>query len=531
MYTRGFATALLLLAAVPALAADYYVSPSGNDKQAGTASQPWKSIAQVNKNHYQAGDRILFRGGATFSGTLQFGNTSSGTAANPIQLTSYGTGRATISAGTGAGLYVYNTAGFAISNLNFAGSGASKNAQAGISFYADQAGPVKFDTIRIDSADIGGFGEGGIVIGSWAGMTGYTNVSITNTTVHDNGTAGIEMYAETSMSSVGYPHANIYVGHCQAYNNAGLAGTSGSSGSGIVIGSANGVVIERSLAYNNGANNTANGGPVGIWAYDSNNVTIQYNESHHNHTNSVTDGDGFDLDGGVTSSVMQYNYSHDNDGAGYLLAQYSGARPHNNNTIRYNISQNDGRKNGIGAIDLWNGGSGIQSETIYNNTVFVAPAPASTRAILFQSATTGVNVWNNILVTTGGVPVIDVAPGQSGLEFQGNDYWSSGAALTLRWNGGSYASLAAWRSGTGQEILSGGAVGFNLDPRLTAPGTGGSIDNPDALSTLTAYRLLSTSPMIGKGLSLPALFGINVGTVDYYGNTIPSGTGYNVGAN
>ena len=48
---------------------------------------------------------------------------------------------------------------------------------------------------------------------------------------------------------------------------------------------------------------------------------------------------------------MQYNYSHDNDGPGYLLLHSSaGARRAGNNIVRYNISQNDARKNDYGAI-------------------------------------------------------------------------------------------------------------------------------------------------------------------------------------
>ena len=47
----------------------------------------------------------------------------------------------------------------------------------------------------------------------------------------------------------------------------------------------------------------------------------------------------------MKNSVMQYNYSHDNDGAGYLLAQFTYAREFTNNIVRYNISENDGRKN------------------------------------------------------------------------------------------------------------------------------------------------------------------------------------------
>ena len=55
------------------------------------------------------------------------------------------------------------------------------------------------------------------------------------------------------------------------------------------------------------------------------------------------DGDGFDLDGGVTNSVIQYCYSHDNDGPGLMLYGYTdaGVATWNNNTIRYCVSQND----------------------------------------------------------------------------------------------------------------------------------------------------------------------------------------------
>src|SRR6185369_3699922 len=113
------------------------------------------------------------------------------------------------------------------------------------------------------------------------------------------------------------------------------------TGNGIFFKDVDGGMIEHCSAYNNGAlNKNAGGGPVGIWAIFSNNITIQYNESYQNHTRA-NDGNGFDLDGGVTNSRMQYNYSHDNDGGGYLLYQFTGARAFGSNICRYNISQND----------------------------------------------------------------------------------------------------------------------------------------------------------------------------------------------
>jgi hypothetical protein len=528
---RYFLSCSLLLAAIPALATDYYVSPSGNDKKGnGTAAKPWKTIAEVNQHQYLPGDRILFQGGASYSGTLNFTSRSRGTAASPIMVTSYGAGRATIAPGTAAALFAYNTAGYVLSNLDFVGSGASNTAH-GVNFYADLAGGVKLDTIVIDSVEVRGFGKAGIIIGSWNGVTGFQNVRITNTSSHDNADGGISTYGDVNINTVGWPHRNVYIGNCTAYNNMGRAGTTTASGNGIVVGAADGVIIERSLAYNNGVNNTNNGGPVGIWVYDSNNALIQYNESHHNHTNSVTDGGGFDIDGGTTNSVMQYNYSHDNEGPGYALIQYAGARVWANNTARYNVSQNDARKNGVGAIHFWNGGSGVQSAQVYNNTVYISGTAPMPRAMMFQTPTSNVSVRNNIFFSTGGAPVLDAVGGQYNLSLQGNNWWSGGAATTFVWNYASYGDLGSFRSSTGMETFNGSPVGMSLDPRLTAPGAGPSINNPAALSTLSAYRLQGGSPMIDTGLTLGSLFGVNPGPSDLYGSPLPRGLAYDVGAN
>ena len=520
--------ALVLLNAISASATDYYVSPRGNDKSSGSASSPWKTIARVNKGHYVGGDRIFFQGASTFTGTLGFSSTSGGTASHPVLVSSYGTGRATISAGSGRGISVYNTAGFYIAHLNVVGAGGNTN--VGICFYADQAGNVQFDTVHIDHVDVSQFSTG-ISIGAWNNLTGFKNVSITYTSVHDNFSDGINIYGYTSSTLVGYPHQNVYIGHVIAHDNQGVAGASQATGSGIVVGNANGVLIERSLAYNNGINNTHNGGPYGIWAWDCNNVIIQFNESHHNHTSSATDGGGFDLDGGVTSSVIQYNYSHDNDGPGYLIAQYSGARTQNTkNTIRYNISQNDGRRNGAAGVQLWNGGSGIKNIQVFNNTIYMSPASSRPRGIYLQTATTNVAIRNNIVITTGGVPVLQATPGQYGLAVQGNNYWVYGGSLNIVWPSAAYRDLPSFRSNTGMEKYHGTLVGSAVDPQLNAPGTGGSINNSDALNTLTAYSPNPGSPMIDKALTLSTMFGVNPRPNDFMGTSIYGGLAYDIGA-
>src|SRR5882672_9397262 len=346
----------------------FYVSPSGQDTNSGSSSATaWRTINRVNSQTLHAGDQVLFQGGATFSGTIFLGPPEGGSATNPIVFSAYGLERATINGGNTNGFYAYNCAGVVISNLNFIGSGRTTNLNSGIEFYNDGGGGARIlEFVRISDVDVSGFGFVGIVIGGWSGTNAYMDVRLTYADTHDNATAGIETYAQ-------YPNlnTNIYVGYCRAWNNPGTAGASANTGNGIVLGQVNQGMIERCLAWTNGWLGDAS---VGIWTYDSTGVTIQFCESHHNRTGGTHDGGGFDLDGGVTKSVMQYNYSHDNDGAGYGIYEYVAAPPWSNNIVRFNISQNDGRKNSYSGIQFWNGASGIHDLEIYNNTIFISPA-------------------------------------------------------------------------------------------------------------------------------------------------------------
>lgn len=514
------------------LATDYYVSPSGDDANAGTSeATAWRTLSKVNRFSFAPGDRIFFQGGQSFGGGLRFDSDDVGTPARPIAIGSYGTGRATLSALQDDGINVHNTMGLSISNLNVVGSGRTTNTGTGVVFNNDLAGNVKLKFVRIDQVEVSGFGKYGILIQGNNGKSGYRDVRITNVLAHDNALAGINVYGNFSKSSTAYAHEDVYIGYSKAYNNPGVSGTSrGHTGSGIVLSDVNRGTIERSVAYDNGwLCNSEQGGPVGIWAWDSNNITIQYNESYRNRVAGSKDGGGFDLDGGVTNSLMQYNYSHDNDGAGYLLAQFPKARKFTGNTVRYNISQNDGRKNSYGAIYIF---GDIQNSEIYNNTIYMTPPDGGSPVAIDidRDATTNVHVRNNIFQVTGGLRLIEVSSGQSGLLFQGNDYFSSGADFQIGWYNTTYFSLTDWRATTGQEHVGAKDVGLSVEPKLRTPSKGGTLNNAKLLDTLDAYRLQSSSPLIEAGLNLTQLFGIDPGTRDYYGNRIPQRGAFDVGA-
>ena len=391
---------------------DYYVNVFGNDSNTGSSeTEPWRSIERVNAAELLPGDSVWFQANQTFAGNLSLANIwqSSRQASCAVTIGSYGSGRATIDAGTGSGFIAKNTGGVRLFNLNFVGAGALNNTGSGILFSNTLPGNVKFANIRVHRVDVSGFKHAGICFTaqptdrSWSG---FRDVKITNTTSHDNGDAGISCIGAWNPDQKGYAHADFYIGNCSAYRNLGIPGKGNHSGNGIVLAQVDGAIIEHCRAYENGQlNDYEGGGPVGIWAWDANRVVIQFNESHHNRTGSSKDGGGFDLDGGVTNSVVQYNYSHDNDGAGYLLAQFEGARPFYGNVLRYNLSVNDGRRNRYGGIHLWSTGAngGITDTYFYANSIYTAQTAYGNPAAVdcLSDGIRNIRFYNNCLQTDG----------------------------------------------------------------------------------------------------------------------------------
>jgi hypothetical protein len=410
---------------LPAAALTYYISPWGSDTQAGTTTgTAWRTIDRVNAATFQPGDRVLFEGGQTFAGSIDLGS-NAGTPEHPLVVSSYGRQPAIIASGTSFGLFAYNTAGIEVRRLTFRGDGMRTNTESGVSFFMD-APDTHLQYLRLDSLEVSGYHYSGIVAGSWNGTSGYSDVRITNCQTHANGETGLASYAEALAA-----HHNWYVGNCQAYDHSGLSDvTYTNTGNGIVMSGIDGVLVEYCEAYHNGwLNANQAGGPVGIWGYCCNNLVIQHCESHHNSSGTAHDGGGFDLDGGCTNSTLQYNYSHDNGGPGYLLAQYGDAPPMHDLTVRYNVSENDARQYSQGAINVWSSGSngGIQRVLIHNNTVLVTPPTdgSQPKALLIMSAGfSDLLIRNNVLVTTGGLPVISTASTTS-LRLEGNCYWNA----------------------------------------------------------------------------------------------------------
>jgi hypothetical protein len=325
---------------------------------------------------------------------------------------------------------------------------------------------------------------------------------------------------------VNYDNHDLYIGYCVAENNPGDPTVlKGHSGNGILAFSTDGGVIEYCEAFNNGWDMPWNGnGPVGIWIWDCTNFIIQHCISHDNKTRpGARDGGGFDLDGGVSNSMIQYCLSYNNQGTGFGLYEFGASKPWENNTIRFNISQDDGKTHD-GTLGIWKAEGGrMRNCEIYNNTFYNSNPKGN--IIWLDSSMPGFRFFNNIFIYTGDF-LFDGHHFKHEV-FQGNVYWNLSGGFKIE----GYTSIEAWAKATGNEILRGTVKGLFTDPWLVSPGTL-TLTNPGEISAenLSAYMLKPGSPLIDNGLNLREMFGTDTGERDFLGTPLPQGNGYDIGA-
>ena len=417
----------------------YFVNSLGHDNDQGTRKKPFKTIRKLESIHFEPGDSIFLQAGNSFNGTLKL--TISGEQDRPVVLTSYGEGRAIVNGGNREACIIKGS-WFQLKQIDFIGAGRkSGNTSSGL--IIEQA-----SNVFVDGVQSSGFQKSGLLVQN------SMNVSVKNVRANRNGAIGI---------SVSHSK-NCVIKDCLAENNPGdPTNLTNHSGNGILVGESKNILIDHCTATNNGWDMPRVGnGPVGIWAYQADSVIIQHCIAYRNKTSEgAKDGGGFDFDGGVTNSIIQYCLSYENEGAGYGLFQYPGADPWSNNIIRYNLSINDGIvTDGAGGIFIWNGGqsaSEISNCYVYNNVIYNEQKPA----VVFEPASDHVNFNfnNNIFIGAGNI----VEGPTSGDRFRGNVWWQvRGSDITFR----DHDDLENWAKKMDQEMIHGEIVGMQMDPVL-----------------------------------------------------------------
>jgi hypothetical protein len=120
----------------------------------------------------------------------------------------------------------------------------------------------------------------------------------------------------------------------------------GIPGDGIVPIGCRGALVEHNIMRNCPDILSHEEAAAGMWPWSSDSTLIQFNEvSNHR---AKWDGQGFDADYNCFGTIIQYNYSHHNNG-GFLLVcndGFSKGKHWNNGTyntvVRHNLSVNDG---------------------------------------------------------------------------------------------------------------------------------------------------------------------------------------------
>jgi hypothetical protein len=448
----------------------YYINnETGNDKYSGTVKRPVKTIGEVNKRFQYKIGSVFLAGNQVFEGTLVLNNVQ-GTDSVPLVISSYGEGKAVINSGNKEAVRIESCSHIRIGNLNLKGNGRKDgNTTNGLQLMSSS-------NCVIEDIHSEGFQKSGV------DLYNCKNVKVLKVLAENNGFCGINVMGSDRNFSV-----NILIRDCKSENNPGDPTIlDNHSGNGILVGVSDSVIIDHCSATNNGWDMPRQGnGPVGIWTWESDHVTIQYCISYLNKTSKDgKDGGGFDLDGGVTNSLIQYCLSYENQGAGYGLFQYAGASNWSNNVIRYCVSINDANTTGgSGSFFIWNGSDESKQLTncyIYNNVALSSSAPV----ISFENASEHENFTfcNNIFLGSGQL----ISGKNSGSQLSGNIWWSPGDSQFY-------------------------------GPLVT------DITDPYKLNELKGYILKPGSSLRNHGLEIKPAFGFDPATKDFFGNPVPRG--------
>jgi hypothetical protein len=505
----------------PAFAANttYYVDCSAGSNGNGTQSSPWNNLATVNATTFGSGDSILFKRGTTCSGSLW--PKGSGTNGSPITLDTYGTGPLPIING-GSNQYAFQLSDqeyWQVQNLEFTGGtryGIFLTVTSGTKSYFRLNNLVVHDMASGGNMDSKNTGL--VVVSPTTDSSNSTNAKF-NDVILDNVTAynttmwsGIVLGSGTGSNSwapnVAKRSTNMTVRNSTAHDTWG---------DGIVVWVTSNGLIENSVAYRSGLQPTKTiGTPNGLWTWACNNCTAQNNEAYSNDSPSF-DGGNYDIDYFSADNNVQYNYGH--DALGYCISVFgASSSTTTNSVVRYNICANNARdaayvnRQGDIFLDTWQGGrlDGVQ---VYNNTVYWNPAanyPAVKNTAAYGS--TLPNFFkNNIIYST----VSQIITCNGSVTYDYNLYWYTGAGSPV------FCGTSGWGGYASKEPHS-----IYADPQLNSPSYHG-VGMPT-----TEFTLQSGSPAINAGVDVcVGISGCSMGSQDFFGNVIPQGGSYDIGAN
>ena len=492
--------------AAPSWATVYYVDATGgNDTKDGMSpTNAWRTLTKVSGKTFLAGDQILFKAGEVFAGQLY--PKGSGADGSPIVIDTYGTGAKPVIDGGGTvtdAVKLLNQKYWEIRNLDIKNYQASGTPilKRGVYIDGNNAGTLThIHLLNLDIHDVNGDlankENGGIVVNArgTSTPTRFDDLRIEGCHIRDVDRTGLSTTSTWDQRSGctpadivnWFPSTNVVI-----RNNV----IERAACNGMIVRTAESPLIEFNTFIDNGVTGSGNA----FFCFNTNNALVQYNEAYGTVYNTGDeDAGGFDGDYRCCGSIFQYNYSHDNGMAGFVVVCDGNpttglARFNDGAIIRYNILQDNAQQ----AFRL--SGDCTTNTQIYNNVIYIGPGMSNVDILLHKSwggYADHTQYYNNIVYNLGSNNAYDLG-GSTNNVFDSNLFFGNHPA----------SEPADPNKLTG-------------DPRFVDPGTGGI-----GLDTVDGYQLLPGSPCIDSGLTLA-----NQPGVDYWGLPVPSNGAVDRGA-
>jgi hypothetical protein len=511
----------------------FYVDASqGDDANSGMATnQAWKSIQRANLKLLKPGDKLLFRAGQSWNGTLS--PQGSGSEGLPIEIGSYGEGSRPAIHGQGAvsAILLDNMEYVVLRDLEVTNYSATEENGMKIDVWEERnitdwfkhpnppqyvSGNTRRFGVKISACDMGEINHVHLINLHVHGVNGEINQQ-KNDTKNNGG-----IYIEITGSNVPTYFNDLKIEGCHIHDvdRTGLSNNSSwgnrnnnsdgnwtpslnvvvrnniierAGANGLIVRVAKAPLIENNLFNQNGIKGSGNA----AFNFNTDDALWQYNESCFTKKNqNDADAGGIDSDYLTRNTIIQYNYLHDNDFGMLVTGGPEKGSDFNNNTIvRYNVFEREGGVPQDKYFRFCIKIGGNATNTYIHNNVFYIPSEQEKTAIVYHKFWGGNPIktyyFNNIFYCEGNNH-FSYSGDSFDEQFQNNLFFGNS---TISWPDTSKSVMA--------------------DPKFETLNKGPK-----------GYRLLAGSPAIAAGTRLKE---INYPDADFYGNPILKGTVLDIG--
>jgi translation initiation factor IF-1 len=334
--------------------------------QIDCAKPEWKSLEPLKTKQFGPGDRILLKRGCAWTGQLTI--QGSGSEGTPIVIAAYGEGPRPRIDGAGQvqdTVLIKNQQYIELRDLEVTNRGATSAVRRGVHIWLDDFGTAKHIVVSgLFIHDVNGDNKpkdnGGII---WRTSGRTTPTRFDGLLIERNIVWKVDRSAIAAQSAFvdrrrWFPSLNVVI-RDNLVDDVG--------GDGIVPWASDGALIEHNIARD--CNKRAGSYNAGIWPWSCDNTVMRLNEASF--TRTLKDGQGFDSDYNSRNTLIERNYSHDNEGGFLLICTPRHDDPARMVTnigveVRNNISRNDKTR-------TFHISGPVENVRIHHNSVWIAP--------------------------------------------------------------------------------------------------------------------------------------------------------------